>query len=162
MKRWGTIVLAACLVAMGCGDDNGTGPSNAPMVFVADLSPTNEVPPIVNSESSGRGNAQITIDGTTVTFFFQLTGFPSDSRVTGAHIHNAGPGVNAGIVVNTGLSAASPLILSNPISEYRATGIAIDASLAQAIAANPLGFYFNVHSPLNPGGFARGQLRRIQ
>ena len=29
---------------------------------------------------------------------------------------------------------------------------------ATNIAANPAGFYFNVHTPLNPGGAVRGQL----
>ena len=27
---------------------------------------------------------------------------------------------------------------------------------------NPAAYYFNVHSPLNPGGFSRGQLTRVQ
>ena len=31
---------------------------------------------------------------------------------------------------------------------------------AQNIINNPGGFYYNVHSTLNPGGFARGQLVR--
>ena len=33
---------------------------------------------------------------------------------------------------------------------------------AAALLANPSAFYFNIHSPMNPGGFARGQLERIQ
>ena len=27
---------------------------------------------------------------------------------------------------------------------------------------NPAAWYFNAHSPVNPGGFARGQLQRVQ
>ena len=34
-------------------------------------------------------------------------------------------------------------------------------STLDAIVANPGAFYFNVHSPANPGGFSRGQLRRV-
>ena len=162
MNRCGLIVLATCLLAAACGDDNPTAPSAAPIVFTADLRPANEVPPVGNAEGGGFGAAQITIEGSTATFYFQLTGFPSDTRVVGAHIHSAGPGVNGPIVVNTGVSAASPLVLSSPITEFRASGIAVDQTLVQAIANNPVGFYFNVHSPLNPGGFARGQLVRIQ
>ena len=30
------------------------------------------------------------------------------------------------------------------------------------IIANPASFYFNVHSTLNPGGVARGQLVKVQ
>jgi hypothetical protein len=163
MNRCAILMLATCLVAVGCGDDdNGTGPSGGPMVFTADLRPANEVPPIGNAESGGSGSAQITIANNQATMFFQLTGFPADTRVVGAHIHRAPAGVNGGILVNTGVSAASPVSLSNPISEFSVSGVPVDASLVQEIANNPAGFYFNVHSPLNPGGFARGQLVRIQ
>jgi hypothetical protein len=162
MKRWASIVLAACVLTSGCGDDNPSSPSSGPMVFVAELFPANEVPPIGNVEGGGRGNVQITIDGGAATFFFQLTAFPSDTRVVGAHIHTGGPGVNGPIIVNTGISAASPVVLSNPITEFTSARITVDAATLQAIVNNPLGHYFNVHSPLNPGGFARGQLVRIQ
>ena len=163
MTRWGSLLLVTCVLAAACGDDdNGTGPSSAPMVFTATLSPTNEVPPVGNAESSGRGTAQITIEGNQVTMYFQLTGFPGDTRVTGAHIHSAGPGVNGPIVVNTGVSAASPVTMTEPITQFTASRVAADAAVVQAIVNNPGGYYFNVHSPLNPGGFALGQLVRIQ
>jgi hypothetical protein len=32
---------------------------------------------------------------------------------------------------------------------------------AAGIIANPAGFYFNVHTALNPGGAVRGQLSRV-
>jgi hypothetical protein len=32
--------------------------------------------------------------------------------------------------------------------------------VAQAIINTPENYYFNVHSTINPGGVARGQLRR--
>jgi hypothetical protein len=161
MNRWGLVVLAAFVAAAACGDDNPTSPS-APLVFTANLSPANEVPPIGNAEGGGRGAVQISIDGTTASFYFQLTGFPSDTRVVGAHIHTAGPGINGPIVVSTGISAANAVVMTDPITEFRVTGIAVDPALVQAIVNNPLGYYFNVHSPLNPGGFARGQLVRTQ
>src|SRR5687767_12183163 len=106
MTRCGMLVLATCLVAAACGDDNATSPSAVPIVFTAFLSPANEVPPIANAESSGSGAVQITIDPTsrTPTFYYQLTGFPTDTRAIAAHIHSAGAGVNGGIVVNTGMS----------------------------------------------------------
>jgi hypothetical protein len=37
-----------------------------------------------------------------------------------------------------------------------------DPDCKAMIINNPAGFYFSVHSPLHPGGFARGQLTRIQ
>ena len=35
-------------------------------------------------------------------------------------------------------------------------------SQAQAVMDNPAGYYFNMHSPLNPGGVIRGQLVRVR
>jgi hypothetical protein len=164
MKRCAWVVVATCVLAVGCGDDDATGPSGAPLVFTADLRPANEVPPIGNAEGGGFGAVQVTIDQTagTASFYFQLTGFPSGTRVQGAHIHSAGPGVNGPIVVDTRLTAASPLVLSDPITEFRVTAIPVPAATLQGMINNPAAFYFNVHSPLNPGGFARGQLIRTQ
>jgi hypothetical protein len=161
MTRCGMLVLATCLVAAGCGDDNGTSPSAVPIVFTAHLSPVNEVPPIANAESTGTGAVQITIDPTsrTPTFYYQLTGFPPDTRAIAAHIHSAPAGINGGIVVNTGMSTTT---LTSGITEITTQGQPIDAALFQAIVNNPAAYYFNVHSPLNPGGFARGQLVRTQ
>jgi hypothetical protein len=162
MNVKGTIVVAASLLALGCGDDNPTSPSQAPLVFTASLSPANEVPPVGNAESSGRGAVQITLAGNTASFYFQLTGFPGDTRTVGAHIHTGGAGVNGPIVVNTGLSAAAPLLTTAPVTEFSVTGIPVDAAVVQGIVNNPAAYYFNVHSPMNPGGFARGQLMRTQ
>lgn len=161
MTRWRPIALVLCVIAAACGDDNGTSPSNVPIVFTATLSPANEVPAIGNAESSGRGAVQITIDQTTrtPTFFIQLTGFPADSRLTAAHIHTGGSGINGGIVVNSGIAS---MVLARPITEVTSTGAVIDAALLQNIVNNPAAYYFNVHSSLNPGGFARGQLVRTQ
>ena len=35
-------------------------------------------------------------------------------------------------------------------------------SQAQAVLNNPAGHYFNMHTPLNPGGAVRGQLVRVR
>ena len=165
MKRWGSIAIVICVLAAGCGDDDSaTGPSTAPLVFTADLRPANEVPPIGNAEAGGFGAVQVTIDQTagTANFYYQLTGFPSGTRIVGAHIHSAGPGINGPIVVGTRVSAASPITLSDRITEVTDTNIPVPPATLQGMINNPAAFYFNVHSPLNPGGFARGQLVRTQ
>ena len=163
MHRRALIASAACVLVMGCGDDAApTAPSGAPLVFTALLSPANEVPAIGNAESSGRGAAQITITGSTADVYFQLTGFPGNTRVQGAHIHPGAAGVNGPVIVGTPITAAAAVPLSNGGVEYRASGIPVPAATLQAMITNPAGFYFNVHSPLNSGGFARGQLTRIQ
>jgi CHRD domain-containing protein len=163
MNRRALIALFACVLVTGCGDDDGpTSPSGAPLVFSALLSPANEVPPVGNAESGGRGAVQVTFSGGTADFYFQVSAFPGDTRVVGAHIHPAPAGVNGPVLVGTPLTAAAPFLLSNGTGEYRVSGIAVSQATLDAIVANPGAFYFNVHSPLNPGGFARGQLTRVQ
>lgn len=172
MNRWALIALAACALSAGCGGDNPTAPSAGPLVFSAILLPSNEVPPVGNAESSGRGAAQITFDvardganaitGATANVYIQFSGFTGSTTVVGAHIHPGVAGVNGPVLVGTPINAAGPFVLSNGAGEYRTSGIVVSAANMQAIAANPAGFYFNVHSPVNPGGFARGQLTRVQ
>lgn len=170
MKRSGVLLLSVCLLgAAGC-DDDATAPSNLPLVFTANLSPANEVPPIANAENTGSGAVQITFnvarDGTgaitsgTVDFHFQLSGFPSSTTIVGAHIHPGAAGVNGSVIVNTGLVAANPVTQTDGVMSFSATSINVPAATIQAIVNNPAGYYFNVHSPTNPGGAARGQLDR--
>lgn len=172
MNRWVVFALAACAVTAGCDDNGTTSPSNQPAVFSTILRPSNEVPPITNAESNGTGAAQITlqltrdgagaITGATADFYFQMSGFPGNMIVVGAHIHPGVAGINGPVIVNTGLTAGTPFVASSGTGEFRATGIPVDAATAQGIVNNPAGWYFNIHSPLNAGGFARGQLTRIQ
>jgi hypothetical protein len=170
MKRSGVLLLGLCLlVTVSCGDDS-TSPSNLPLVFTANLSPANEVPPIANAESTGGGAAQITfnvtrdangaISGGTADFHFQLNGFPSSTTIMAAHIHPGAAGVNGGVIVNTGIVAGSPVTPTDGVMQFSVSGVSVPAATLQAIVNNPAGFYFNVHSPTNAGGVARGQLNR--
>jgi len=173
MRKMGVIVLAACAVVAGCGDDDSpTGPSaNLSPVFTAQLSPANEVPPVTNAESTTRGVVQLTLDVTrdsanaitaaTAHFYLQVTNLPA-TNIVGAHIHPGAAGVNGGVIVNTGLTAAAPLAVSDQPVERIFGDIPVNAALAQSIIDNPAGFYFNIHTPLNPGGVARGQLTRVR
>jgi hypothetical protein len=165
MNRWGLVLLVACAAVAGCGDDDGpTSPSGAPVVLSAILSPANEVPPVSNAESGGTGAVQVTLNPAagTATFYFQLTGFPSGTTVTGAHIHPGVPGVNGGVIVPTSVTNANAVILRDGSGEFRSPTIPVDPAVMQSLVNNPGGFYFNVHSPLNAPGFARGQLVRVQ
>lgn len=170
MKQTGVLLLSLCLLgAVGCGDDS-TSPSNLPIVMTASLSPANEVPPIANAENTGYGAVQITfnvtsdangaITGGTADFHFQLSGFPASTTVVAAHIHPGNFGVNGGVLVGTGIVAASPVSAVDGVITYSVSGVSVPAADLQRIVNNPAGFYFNVHSPTNGGGFARGQLNR--
>jgi hypothetical protein len=173
MIRSTFIVLAACVFLAGCDDtDSPTSPSNQPLVFSALLQPANEVPPVGNAESGGRGAVQVTFNTTrdannnitaaTATFYFQLTAFPNGTTLVGAHIHPGVAGMNGPVVISTGLTATNTVSLPNGVNEFTFSNINVDPALVQAIANNPSAYYFNTHSPLNPGGFSRGQLTRVQ
>jgi hypothetical protein len=77
-----------------------------------------------------------------------------------AHIHPGATGINGSPLVNTGLTAASPVILTDGTGTLTFTNVPVTQEQAQAIVANPAGFYFNAHTAVNPGGAVRGQLVR--
>jgi hypothetical protein len=173
MRKLGFFLIVLALFA-GCDDtDPPTGPSTSgPIVFTAQLSAANEVPPVTNAEANGRGNVTITFnvprdstgavtgDGP-VTFALQATGFPPGTPAILGHIHPGAAGTNGNPLVNTNLSPAVPLLMGDGTVNVSLTGTVTQAQ-AQQIVANPAGFYFNLHTQLNPGGALRGQLTRMQ
>ena len=165
--------IAACVLLAGCGSNsNTTAPSAAPAIFSAQLFPVNEVPSVTGSESVGHGAVQVqfdltrdaagTITAATATFYFQLTGYPPGTTIVGAHIHPAPAGVNGPVIISTGIASANTRVLENGSGEFTFRGVVADPAVVQQIINNPAAFYFNVHSPANPGGFSRGQLVRVQ
>jgi hypothetical protein len=171
MKR-ALVILAFAVAAHGCSsDDNPTGPSpNANTVrFSADLSALNETPPVSNAESSVRGTAVITfnlgrdasgaVTSATAQFEVGLTGIPAGSAINIAHIHPGRAGVAGSVLVNTGLTAGE-VAVTNGAAQFTKSNVNLTVANAQAIMADPAGYYFNVHSTANPSGVARGQLVR--
>jgi hypothetical protein len=170
MKRL-AIVFAGVLLAAGCSRSNSsTSPSTTNPNFVrftAALSPSQETPAITNAESTGSGTATIdlsltrdaggAISAATISFSVTMQGFPSTTVVNIAHIHTGAAGVAGPILVNTTL-AAGEVVLSGGAGTFTRNGISVSAANAQAFIDNPAGFYFNVHTTLNPGGVMRGQL----
>ena len=61
------------------------------------------------------------------------------------------------MLVNTGL-ASGDVTLTNGAGGFTKTSINVASDVAQRILNNPAGFYFNVHTALNPNGAIRGQL----
>jgi hypothetical protein len=169
MRHWGVLALAACVAAAGCGSDSPTTPSQPNTVtFTATLLPANEAPsPVTGAEASGRGTSTITFNLTrnsagaiqsgTILFRYDLTGFPAGTTINLSHIHTGASGVAGPILIGTGQTAATALGLPAGAGSYEITATS-DAATLQSIIDNPANFYFNVHSSLNPGGVARGQL----
>jgi hypothetical protein len=175
MKRF--VMLALVLMfAVSCDDDSPTSPSDPNVArFTAILLPSNEVPPITNADAAASGTMQLTmtvtrdaannITGATYDFNVHMTGFPASTTLTGAHIHNAPAGVNAGVVVglpltsaDTTLSTGQATLIKNGLSSTSST--VTPAVVAQGIFNNPAANYFNVHTTINLGGASRGQLVR--
>jgi len=172
------LVLTAAVMTAGCGSDSSTPttPSTPNTVtFSATLLPSNEVPSIANAEQSGRGTASITFNLTrntagaiqsgTVDFHYDLTAFPAGTTITASHIHTGATGVSGGVLISTTQSTATSLGLPNGAGSWEmrnVTGQNVDAATLQAIIDNPAGYYFNVHSLVNTGGVARGQLIKQQ
>jgi hypothetical protein len=163
------LVVALGMFTAGCDDDdNPVSPSNT-IRFTASLLPSNEVPPVTGPEASGTGTVTITfnltrdssqnITAATADFATALTGFPANTPANLAHIHMNPAGQNGGIVVDVGL-VPGEVVLTNGSGSFTRNGRTVTPDVAQGIINNPAGFYYNVHSTQNPGGFARGQLVR--
>jgi hypothetical protein len=105
------------------------------------------------------------ITGATYDFTFNVTGFPANTTLTGAHIHTAPAGTNAGVVVGVPLTATEAALATGQATFTKpglsANNPANAAAVAQSIFNNPIGNYFNVHTSVNGGGAIRGQLVRM-
>jgi hypothetical protein len=174
MKRY-AIVAAMTLLGAACGSSPSSPSNTQPntIVFTAALSAANEVPPITNADANARGNATITfnltrdsagtITAASVNYVYSLSGFPAGTQIRATHIHEGGPAVAGGVKIDSGLTAANAISLTdgtaNNITFSNLTNFGADGlPLITQIINNPNGYYFNVHSNLNPGGAVRGQL----
>ena len=163
--------LALVVLAAGCSKNSSpTAPTAVDPRFVATLLPANEVPAVSNADSTGSGTVLITmhltkdsagnITAATADFVVTLTGFPTPTTLTGAHIHSANFGVNGSIIWSTTIANGEIVLPNGSVSFTKTATLPNDVAIAQAIINNPAGFYFNVHSTINTGGCARGQLAR--
>jgi hypothetical protein len=164
------------LMLAACDSDMPTTPSNpntGPIVFTSQLSAANEVPPIGNADADGRGAATLTfnvtrnpttgaiIGGGSATFQVTLRGFPPATVVRNAHIHTGVAGATGTVLIDTLLTPTLPVTLdATGAGTLNLTNPTILQGDVTAIAANPSGYYFDVHTTLNPNGAARGQLVR--
>jgi len=122
--------------------------------LVARLSGASEVPP---ADPDASGVASISIDTVTnqICWAISVGGLdPADplDTPTMAHIHEGAVGVNGPVRVN----------LFPPLPLPSSSGCTTDAVYAPLIAANPAGFYVNVHNGHFPAGAIRGQLGNAQ
>jgi hypothetical protein len=127
-----------------------------PIFLEAKLDGRQEVPvaggPAVGDPDGG-ATGLVRVQGDRVTFAFSWKGITAPTL---GHIHEGGKGVNGPVKVplfatampDTVTAAAGAITVSDP-------------AIADAIRANPSGFYLNLHSKDFPGGAVRGQLTRL-
>ena len=172
MKRL-SVLAAVLALAIGCSKSSTAPSTSTPTnpTFTADLRPANEVPAITNTESTGSGSMTITfvvtrdsannVTAATANFNGSFSGFPAGTTLTAAHIHPGAAGVNGSPLVNLALTQGQ-VAFPNGTGSLSVNNVSMTPEVAQQILANPAGYYFNIHTALNPGGVARGQLTRVQ
>ncbi|MEO8368274.1 MAG: CHRD domain-containing protein [Candidatus Solibacter sp.] len=137
--------------------------------FRAVMLPSNEVP-AVNATVRGMADmiAHVVRDSSgqivsgTVDFVIH-SNFDVERPATGLHIHSGGPTVAGPVVINTGLTAATGLVVKAGADVVRRpaqveTNAAALAAL-KGLFTNPQDYYVNIHTTDNPGGIMRGQLQ---
>jgi len=129
------------------------------VTFQAQLLASNEVPPVSNADSNAFGNVKVVLDTSTNTFRFDwgVNNIASPTIIL-SHIHEGPAGVSGPVRVDSGITPATPIAVVNGSASFSKSGISGPADVVQRLLANPSGFYFNIHSTLNPGGVVRGQL----
>ena len=133
--------VATQVVAQGGGGDN--------KAFFAVMTGAKEVRAGESAgDSNGRGSFSATLDGRTLCYGIQVKNI---ANPVDAHIHTGGPEVRGGVVVPLKHPAKG-----DPGATAGCTKVS--TSRADALSANPGGFYVNVHTAALPSGAVRGQL----
>ncbi|GAA4453523.1 CHRD domain-containing protein [Nibrella saemangeumensis] len=141
------VVVTVSTLFTACVQDH-----QVPLIRVANvtLSPDQEVPP---KNSPAMGTANVVFDRITHVMSYTVTWNNLTGNPIGSHIHGTAPrGRNAGIRhdFTTPLPKTTSGTFSNSVM---VDGVAIkeDSLLAGF-------YYFNIHTPANPGGEIRGQI----
>ncbi|MFG2001840.1 CHRD domain-containing protein [Spirillospora sp. NPDC048911] len=144
---------AAASTAAPAGLAAADAASRAPQFFAARMSGANEVPapggPAVGDQD-GSATGIVRVQGDRVTFALSHRNIGAPTL---AHIHQGRAGANGPVKV--GLFASA---LPATVTAAAGSTTVEDRAVADAIRANPSGFYFNVHTAEFPGGAVRGQL----
>jgi hypothetical protein len=149
----GAVVLVGAVSLGGIATASGEGDE---IRLRATLSGAQEVPP-ADPDGTGRARVELDRDGGQVCFAVRFRNIGTPNR---GHIHVGAAGVNGAIVVEFFELAANP---ADPRHDLLETGrldgcVPASESTLNDIAANPGGFYVNLHNARFPAGAIRGQL----
>lgn len=122
----------------------------------ARMSGDQEVPP-ADPDGDGRGRFELTVGDGELCFRVRFDDIGTPNR---GHIHVGATGVNGGIVVPLFELAALPTDERNDALEQGELRdcVPADPVVLEQIAANPAGYYCNLHNSRFPAGAIRGQL----
>lgn len=149
-------LLAGTAVLIGAMTVGGAVIARGEARLRADLRGTNEVPV---TDNDARGHARVTLDvrdgEVCYSVRFDRVGTPQRG-----HIHVGAAGTNGPIVVPLFELADLPAdARHDALEQGRLDGCVVaDPAVLATIAANPAGYYVNLHNARFPAGAARGQL----
>ncbi|MBI4473783.1 MAG: CHRD domain-containing protein, partial [Acidobacteria bacterium] len=140
-------------------------------VFRTRMSPESEVPAVTAPGNSATAtitarvirDARGNINAATVIFDIEYT-FTEARSVVGLHVHHGNAGATGDPVINTGISASSPVAAPAGtgrivrVVDYNSTET-FGLAFVTGMLAAPENYYVNLHTTTQPAGFIRGQLR---
>ena len=128
MKR--LVLIGTLLFVAACGS-SPSNPSSNPTAptFTATLLPANENPPISNAESTGTGSVTVILNLTrdanqnitaaTANFQVSLAGFPANTPVNAAHIHEGADTCNCPVRINLALASGEVVLASGSTTVHQ-------------------------------------------
>ncbi|HEX6955560.1 MAG TPA: CHRD domain-containing protein [Agromyces sp.] len=140
----------ARIVAIGFAAASGLALLGVAPAQAAPAIPLNigqEVP--APTSKGAHGSFSYEIDGSELCYTLEVTGLSAPA--VAAHVHVAPRNVAGPVVV--------PLTVENATSFEVSDCTTASAELLAAIEADPGSYYVNVHTPTNPAGEVRGQLK---
>lgn len=146
------LVTLCTMIALGLMLVGGVSAAGSSTMLMATLTGANELDDQGNrnkGDLDGTGTAMVTLYADRGEIAFELKVSNITLPAAAAHIHRGTADVNGDVVV--------PFTAPDANGVARGTATA-DAALIREIAANPAGFYVNVHNKDYPAGAVRGQL----
>lgn len=147
------LIAAVGVAAFATSCGSSTAPTNK--TYVANLLPTNEVPP---KTTTGTGVVTFVDFGTEIDWTMTLTNM---TGVIASHIHAPGAaGVNAGVLINLFLpngatGTLNGVVAHGTITNANNANVSLDS--LRVLFNNGMA-YANVHTTANPGGEVRDQI----
>jgi CHRD domain len=131
-------------------DNSAPAISNVMTQTTLPMKPDQEVPP---NNSSASGTADVTYNKDTKMLTYTLNWSGLTGKATMAHIHGTAPrGTNAGVKHDL------TNVLKKETSGSFTDSVKIDASDIKEDSLLSGFYYFNIHTPANPGGEIRAQI----